>query len=377
MTLLASTVGPSAYWYLTRSSGWVALLLLSASVVLGVLDVNRWSTPDWPRFVLDSLHRSVSLLVLVFVALHIVTAALDSFAAINPLDAVVPFIGSYRPIWLGLGAVAFDLLLALAITSVLRQRVGHRAWRIIHWSAYACWPIALVHGLGTGSDVKSTWSLMLTAICVLAVVGAVCVRALHGWPEHARLRGSALGLAALASIALIVWLPGGPLGHGWARRAGTPVALLGSVSATVPSSTTASSTGQSGAPSSPSGSLSGRFAANLSGTIQQGPGSTPGLISIKIATKLTGAVAGRLEIEIDGPPVGDGGVSMQSSSVTLGSPPTPVVYHGRIVALNGSRLLASVRDGEGQGLTLRIALAVNAGAGTVSGTLAAAPASGG
>ena len=377
MTLLASAIGPSAYWYLTRSSGWVALLLLTASVVLGVLDVNRWSTSGWPRFVLDSLHRSVSLLVLVFVALHIVTAALDSFATISLLDAVVPFIGSYRPIWLGLGAVAFDLLLALAITSLLRQRLGHRTWRIVHWLAYACWPIALVHGLGTGSDVKSVWSLTLTAMCVIAVMSAVCARALHGWPEHVRLRASALGLSALIPIALIVWLPGGPLGHGWARRSGTPIALLGASPATAPSSQAVSSTSQAGPPSSPSGLLSGRFAANLSGTIQQGPGPAPRLISIKIATSFTGSVAGRLEIEIDGPPVGDGGVSLQSSSVTLGSPPTPVVYHGRIVALDGDRLLARVRNGEGRSLTLRVTLAVNASAGTVSGTLAAAPAADG
>ncbi len=164
MTLVLGTVGPSVYWYLTRSTGVVSLLLLTVTVVLGVVDVSRWSSPRWPRFVVDSLHRNVSMLVLVFLGLHIITAALDSFAPISLLDAVVPFIGSYRPFWLGLGAVAFDLLLAVAITSMLRERLGHRAWRITHWLAYACWPIALLHGLGTGSDVKSAWLLMLTAI---------------------------------------------------------------------------------------------------------------------------------------------------------------------------------------------------------------------
>ncbi len=371
MTLVAGAAGPSAYWYLTRSTGMVSLLLLTVTMVLGVIDVSRWSTPSWPRFALDSLHRSVSMLVLVFLGLHILTAALDSFAPISLLDAVLPFIGSYRPFWLGLGAVAFDLLLALAVTSLMRQRVGHRAWRVTHWLAYACWPIALLHGLGTGSDVKSAWSLAITAMCVLAVAGAVCARALRGWPERRRARGAALALTALVLVALIAWLPGGPLGHGWARRSGTPVALLGSSAPTAASSVTAAQGGKASASRSQSGTLSGPFEVRLSGSIKQGPGPEPGSVAVKIATSFNGSVAGRLEIEIDGPPVGDGGVSLHSSHVTLGSPPTPAVYRGKIVALNGNRLLARVRDSEGKSLSLQVALTINAGA--VSGTLAASP----
>ena len=123
MTLAAA--GPSAYWYLTRSTGAVALLLLTFAIALGVIDVRRLSSPRWPRFVVDSLHRNVSLLAMVFLALHILTSVLDSFAPISLLDAFIPFGGSYRPFWLGLGAVSFDLLLAVTITSLLRQRMGY------------------------------------------------------------------------------------------------------------------------------------------------------------------------------------------------------------------------------------------------------------
>jgi methionine sulfoxide reductase heme-binding subunit len=225
MTVLGA-VGPSTYWYLTRSTGAVALLLLTFSLALGVAGVSRFSSPRWPRFVLDSLHRNVSLLALAFLLVHILTAVLDSFAPISLIDAFVPFAGSYRPFWLGLGAIAFDLLLAVTLTSLVRRRLGYGAWRATHWLAYACWPIALLHGLGTGSDVKSAWLLGLSIACLAIVALAVGVRAISGWPEHARLRGAALGATAAFALFLVIWLPGGPLGHGWAQRSGTPTSLL-------------------------------------------------------------------------------------------------------------------------------------------------------
>lgn len=227
MSLPIAASGGSAYWYLTRSTGAVALLLLTVAVALGVLDVQRWSSPRWPRFVVDSLHRNVSLLAMAFLALHILTSVLDSFAPISLLDAFIPFTGSYRPFWLGLGAVALDLLLAVTITSLLRQRIGFSSWRAIHWLTYASWPIALLHGLGTGSDVKATWLLGLSIGCLLVVLVAVLVRVASGWPERLRLRGAALGGAGVFSLFLALWLPGGPLGSEWPRRSGTPSSLLG------------------------------------------------------------------------------------------------------------------------------------------------------
>jgi methionine sulfoxide reductase heme-binding subunit len=221
-----AAAGPSIYWYLTRSTGAVALLLLTFAIALGVVDVRRWSTPRWPRFLVDSLHRNVSLLAMVFLVLHILTSVLDSFAPISPLDALIPFAGSYRPFWLGLGAVSFDLLLAVTFTSLLRQRMGYASWRAIHWLTYASWPIALLHGFGTGSDVKSTWLLALSIACLAVVLAAVLARTLAGWPENLSRRSAALGGAGIFSLFLLVWLPSGPLGSEWARRSGTPSSLL-------------------------------------------------------------------------------------------------------------------------------------------------------
>jgi methionine sulfoxide reductase heme-binding subunit len=227
---LASVVGPSAYWYVTRATGTVALILLTLAVVLGVIDVQQFSTTRVPRFVVDGLHRTASLLAVMFVLVHILTSALDSFASIPLIDAIVPFAGTYRPFWVGLGAVSSDLLLAILITSLARRRIGYRAWRFTHWLAYASWPIALLHGLGTGSDIKSTWMLPLTGGCVIVVLIAVWSRVVSGWPEPIRPRTAALALSVLFAGGVAMWLPGGPLGAHWARRSGTPPSLLRSSS---------------------------------------------------------------------------------------------------------------------------------------------------
>jgi methionine sulfoxide reductase heme-binding subunit len=225
--VILAVSGPSAYWYLTRSTGAVTLILLTMTVALGVADVQRLSSKNWPRFVVDSLHRNVSLLAVLFLIVHVLTSVLDSFAHISLLDSLVPFIGSYRPFWLGLGALALDLMLAITLTSLLRRRMGYSTWRATHWLAYACWPIALLHGLGTGSDVKSTWLLSLSIACLAVVLVAVLARAAVGWPGDARLRAGAVGTLGLFSLFLALWLPSGPLAANWARRSGTPSSLLG------------------------------------------------------------------------------------------------------------------------------------------------------
>ncbi len=226
MSALLASAGPSAYWYLTRATGATALLLLSLAIALGVLDVERWSSPRLPRFVLDALHRNVSLLAMVFIVVHILTAVLDSFASISIADAVIPFIGSYRPLWLGLGAVAFDLIVAVIVTSLLRARMGFATWRAVHWLTYASWPIALVHGFGTGSDASSGWLLALSIACTALVTAAVLTRLLVGWPAHIAWRGAAFAGAGGFALFIALWLPRGPLGREWARRSGTPASLL-------------------------------------------------------------------------------------------------------------------------------------------------------
>lgn len=223
--ILASA--PSVMWYLTRATGIVAMLLLTAALVLGVVDLERVSSQGWPRFLIDLLHRNVALLSICFLAVHILTSVLDSFAPIGLLDSVIPFAGSYRPFWLGLGAAAFDLMLAIALTSFLRGRIGYRAWRAVHWLAWLSWPIALLHGLGTGSDTKAAWMLLVYVLCLLAVLVAAGARVHSSWPRYRDRARVALGATGGFVVFLAVWTPSGPLGADWARRSGTPAALLG------------------------------------------------------------------------------------------------------------------------------------------------------
>ena len=172
-------------WYTTRATGVVALVLLTGTVVLGVLTSVRFGTTQWPRFALADLHRRVSLLSMVFIALHVVTTVSDSYAPIGWVSAFVPFTSSYRRLWLGLGTVAVDLLLAVTVSSLLRQRISHRAWRALHWLAYASWPVALLHGLGTGTDPHLRWMVLLTIACVAAVLTSIGWRLVSGWPADA------------------------------------------------------------------------------------------------------------------------------------------------------------------------------------------------
>jgi predicted ferric reductase len=216
----------SPLWYTTRATGVVAMLLLTASMALGLLSSVGYQRPGLPRFVTVGLHRNTSLLALAFTAAHVVTTVTDGFVHIGVRDAFIPFISVYRPLWLGLGAIASDLLIALIVTSLLRSRMGYRTWRAVHWTSYACWPVALVHGLGTGSDTPVRWVLLLTLLCTALVVGLVSWRLTVGWPAAPVVRvGGAVALV-LALIAGGAWLSAGPLKPGWARRAGTPASVL-------------------------------------------------------------------------------------------------------------------------------------------------------
>ncbi|TME47154.1 MAG: ferric reductase [Chloroflexi bacterium] len=156
-------------WYTTRAAGAVSLLLLSGVVVLGLLARLRVEGRGWPRFLSAALHRDLALIALVFLTLHVVTAVVDPFTHLGVVSATVPFGSYYRTFWLGLGTISLELMIAVAVTSLLRHRIGPRVWRAVHWLAYGAWPLAVVHSIGTGSDAMSVWMLAIDVVCIITV----------------------------------------------------------------------------------------------------------------------------------------------------------------------------------------------------------------
>ena len=154
----------------------MTLLLLTAGVLLGVMTTGRFSSEQWPRFLTAGLHRNISLLALAFLAVHVGTTVLDEYVSIPVIAVFVPFVSGYKALWLGLGTIASDLMLALLATSLLRNWLGYRLWRWVHWLAYACWPIGLAHGLGIGTDRATIWVFALTVGCAAAVAAATTWR---------------------------------------------------------------------------------------------------------------------------------------------------------------------------------------------------------
>jgi DMSO/TMAO reductase YedYZ heme-binding membrane subunit len=366
MIVLAAAGNAKVFWYLTRGMGVGALILLTASVALGVVTSIRWRSDRWPRFITAGLHRNLTLLAIAFVAVHVLATVADGYTPIGVQDAVIPFISPYRPIWLGLGAIAFDLLLALVATSLFREKIGYRMWRYVHWLAYLSWPVALMHALGTGTDARLGWMRWTGVACVTVVAFAVISRAALTPDAPRPLRGGAVLTALVVPLALLVWYQSGPAKHGWARRAGTPTSLLAGRRGVrvLRHSGRAPARRSVALPSSP-------FSSALTGTLQQ-TNRPDGLVDIVVRGRLQGGAGGSVRIDLRGQPQG-GGVSMTASGVSYVPAGTGTVYLGSVTGLDGSRVFADTVAHGGQRLQLSFDLNIDAQRNLVSGSMSGIP----
>ena len=341
----AAGTNSRALWYLTRGFGLIALVLLTATVVMGLTQVVRYARPGLPRFVIAALHKNVSILAVVFLAVHVTTAVADTYAPISIVSVFVPFAGEYRPIWLGFGALALDLLVALVVTSLVRERIGQRTWRALHWAAYLCWPVAIVHGLGTGSDTKLGWVLALNALCMSAGIVAIWWRLARGWVTAVAGRRTVALLGTLiAPGAVALWMLSGPLHAGWAKRSGTPASLLGS--------------------STPALRLP--FTSRFSGT--QSEHGVPGGHLVTIV--MTGTFSrGTFDVTLTGEPLGHGtGVELTTSNVTIGPDGDGSEYRGHVTSLKGDTIVSTLRDQSGRAVIMTVDLP-SAGGSSIAGTV--------
>jgi sulfoxide reductase heme-binding subunit YedZ len=350
--------GSTALWYLTRATGLVSLIMLSAVVVLGTVASVGWTSDRWPRFLSQSLHRNLSMFCIVLIVVHVVTTVGDGYVPIGLADAIIPFRTAYRPIWVGLGAVAFDMLLAVAITSGLRRRIGTRVWRGVHWLAYACWPIAALHGLGSGTDARLPGATLVFVLCVAAVAAAVAWRLAAGWGRSIswRIGGAVTGLAVLIVITAFAAL--GPLRPGWSHRAGTSSALLSQLSGATSASYASAPAASAPASTTPSAP----FQTAVSGTIATTPPNGDGDAVVSLTMQLADTSV-PLQVRIIGP-ADNGGVILHRSEVTFGH------LSGQVTALDGSTISAVVTGPTGS-LNLTMQLSLNPGGGTLTGQLSA------
>jgi methionine sulfoxide reductase heme-binding subunit len=188
-------------WYATRASGIVALVLLTLTMVLGLATTTRMRARHWPGFAQQELHRRISILAVVFVAIHVLTSILDTFVHIGWLAILVPFASSYSRFWVGMGTVALDLMVAVFVSSLLRSRVKPSTWRAIHWFAYGSWPVALAHTFGMGTDAGEHWVIAVGVACIVSVGAALWwrVRATVMQKEAlAQVKGSEIPMTRLA-----------------------------------------------------------------------------------------------------------------------------------------------------------------------------------
>ncbi len=363
---LASGSSQKALWYLTRSTGIVALLLLTATVVLGVIASVRWTTERWPRFLSQTVHRDLSLLCVTFVAVHVLTTISDGYVPIGVADAFLPFHTAYRPLYVGFGALAFDLMLAVLVTSALRRRIGYATWRFVHWLSYLCWPIAMVHGLGSGSDATQPVVVLVDIVCTGAVVGALAWRLVTGRTFPVGRRAAAAVGTAGTVLAIGIFASVGPLRPGWSRRAGTSSALLAQLARKNAAAATGGTT-PSTTTTTPGGSASGSvptapFTVGVTGSQSSALGSG-GEEKVTLALHLQDPSSTPLTVVLTGTPVQSGGVAMTSGSVSFGP------YSGEVTSLNGGTIGAFVRASVP--LQLVLSLNVDQNSGALSGTVSA------
>lgn len=324
--------GTTLLWYTTRATGIVSLVLLTGTVMLGVLGTARAASERWPRLVTAGLHRNLALTSIALVGVHVITTVLDPYAAIGLAAAFIPGSSAYRPLWLSLGALAFDLLLAVLITSLLRDRLSHRTWQAVHLLVYVSWPVAFWHGLGTGTDTRLPWILAIDVGCIAAVGWAVWWRL--SLTRSPLTRGVGLASVLVAPVLTAMFVLAGPLQPGWARRAGTPARLLGSQG-----HAPAAQTGRS----QPVNLVNTRFTGRVA--VASGPGANERTITI---TGRTVTKPGRLVvIVLHGTPSG-AGVALSGGTVRIGGAGSATEYTGTVVQLAGNTLAAAVSGPGGQ-----------------------------
>jgi DMSO/TMAO reductase YedYZ heme-binding membrane subunit len=349
-------------WEVARAGGFMAYGLLTASVAIGLVVSLKWRSPRWTRFVTTELHRFVTLLALVFTGLHTLAVTIDPFIRFTPAEVLVPFVSHYRPLWIALGIVGAYLVIAVYASEWLRPHVGYAWWRRFHYLSFVAFGLALVHGLGTGSDARTPWAIAVYAGSAVLVGALVAVRALPSTGE--RKHPLVASAAASALIVAILWASQGPLQPGWNTIANDGQGSGGTVAAAIAADPTADpsvkpTTSPSHSPASPqafSDTISGQLAEANDGTV---------LVSATL-----GSSGDQLSLRFRSSD--DGRLLLDGATVSILAPDGDTCA-GPVQGLDRTGLVAACRgSSSGSTWTLRMALTADS-SGVVSGSFQATP----
>ncbi len=166
------------FWILARASGMTAYVLVTWSMIAGlVLKSRPLGTRVKPASVTD-VHRFLAFMAVVATAIHGLALVYDTAVPIDLVSLVVPGRIAYRPLWTGVGIVGAELLVVVYVSFSQRKRIGVKNWRRLHWLTYVVFASVTVHGLLAGSDSASRWAQPVYLGAIGAVAFATAWRAL-------------------------------------------------------------------------------------------------------------------------------------------------------------------------------------------------------
>lgn len=354
-------------WDTARAGGFVAYLLLTGTVALGIALSFGWRSDSWPRFLGREVHNHVVLLTLVFTGLHTVAIWLDPFMRFTPAEVLVPFVSHYRPTWVALGITTAYLLLAIFLTERLRPWIGWTWWRRMHYLAFPAWGLATLHGLGNGSDSQTGWAFVIYATCFSLVAALLAIRVTRAATSLTSRAGLAGGLLVLGAAGWL-WAVQGPIQPGWNQVANNGQGNGSRLSAA--SGSGGAGPAAAGGASAPSGpqALALPFQSQFAGTIDLAGPDGEGLTTLTIDGQLESSPQGTLHLVLRGRQRSTG-FGVVAGQVTY-RPASGAVYSGQVVSTRGGRLGAVLQGPSGP---FRVEVEITQASGSsVQGTIDAA-----
>ena len=397
-------------WNVARTGGFTAFILLTLSVAIGLALSLHWQTPRWPRIINNELHNFITLLALIFAAVHILAIWIDPFTSFSWSEMFIPFISHYRPLWMSFGIVSFYLGLAIGLSTWLRPVIGYKWWRRLHVLTLFLYIMVAVHGIASGSDSRTAWAVAIYLVSIFLIGTLLVMRLLQpvnkvvsrpaneydvagtpgivvmGSTVVSTQRRRAHPVLALVTILVITggiaWAVLGPLQAGWATSASTQSVASTSAGAITPSSPSSpfapsspSSPASLGAPASPQTVFPQSFTGNLTGQITQRQSRMSGTVTIQLAMNISNGPKGNVEVTLQGESSGSGDeVSIVSSQVVLLSSEEQPIYEGAVSQLDTIKqwaMTAQLTGIDASTLQVQMNLTVDSKSGTVTGTITA------